>query len=633
MLEASLPNIPDKHKIFWQYELGKIYSKMLIKDFKMGVNSQQCVFELCQKHLIPVIESGHPLHGRAMVDLADSYNRYEKGTVTLDRGLIANTLMRQAWELIENEPNPDAHVLERYGRHLRLENSLEKSAQKLKQCTDNCPNRYSAWYQRAIALRHLWLQQNNFEQKLKGKEKGSLPYDSVAGNLGNKVCSDSGDYKLKSLTSYNPQKTDKTVNNELLEEAKMCILQANKFVDNKYCTYLIEQARIHMSLGETMEADECLESACQNECDIPTSQLVEAILCEQLGIFHLQAELLSREDVKEFFWLAIEKTDFTKKKPLDAFHVLNAMLHEELEQASDEDSISRINLECAHIHECMGESDKAKQHLQLVTQSAKKTEVLVRLLQREGKYRDAFASLYISCAVGWTEVTKDTATRLLELACEVGLVYTAAHQKTCRDAKSIYMDVFKLLKSKGLPHHGQNVSSEMTLEKIPPHYNFVLIVDNGDDDLVEKLHSTLEDLTFSVFVASVKGYSDIGLGENILAAPFKVIAEHADVVLCYLPTQTELPTYLVDNTIALNMRDKLIQIRDDSTRPERWEAVSSVEIPVNFGAENVQGACDHQIISIILQEIINKWFGTESLDTSIGIKFGYECFVGKILHS
>ena len=34
--------------------------------------------------------------------------------------------------------------------------------------------------------------------------------------------------------------------------------------------------------------------------------------------------------------------------------------------------------------------------------------------------------------------------------------------------------------------------------------------------------------------------------------------------------------------------------------------MSSIEIPVNCDAKNVQGAGDHQIISIILQEIINK---------------------------
>ena len=613
MLEASLPNIPDEHKIFWQYQLGKIYSKMLNKDFWMGVNSQPCIFKHCQKHLIPVIESGHQLRGRAMVDLADTHKKCRRGAVTLDQGHDdANTLMRQAWELIENESNPDPHMLERYGRYLRLENSLEKSAETLKQCTDICPSRHCAWHQRAVALRHLWLEQNglNLKQKSKlSKKKGRLPYSSVAENLGTKVCSDSGDYQLKSLRSYNPQKTDKTVNNELLEEAKMCMIEANKCLDDKCSVYLIEQARIHMSLGETMDADECLESACQNECDTRTSELDKAVLYEQLGIFHLQAELRSREEVKEFLRLAIEKTAFTKKKPLDAFSVLNAILQEDLEQASDEDSISRINLECAHVHKCMEQSDKAKQHLQLVTQSAQKTEVLVRLLQAESKYSEAYFSLYTSCAAGWTKVTENTAKHLLELASK------AVQQRTSCDVKSIYMDVFKLLKSNGLPHHGQNASSEMILEEIPLHYNFVVIVDNGDDDLVEKLHSTLEHFTFSVYVASVKGYSDIELGENILAAPVKVIAEHADVVLCYLPTQTELPTYLVDNTIALSMRDKLIRIRNDSTCPKHWEAVSSVEIPVNCGAENVQCSDDHRIISIILQEIINKWFGTESLDS------------------
>ena len=242
--------------ILWKYLLASANIELLNEDMftkKVGFDPEKTM--ACIKDLLSSgMDFGKDhtvLAARCYSDLALAFSKYrligrpEDRKINID--LTPKECYEEAWKLCDGN---DPHVMEKYAMFMRKTatntESLLNAAKIFEKLLGKCPHRHVAAHQLALTYKYLWFEEEKLEQRY-------LYQNQV--KTGNVLRAQD----LDKLRAGNP--ISKKPNADYLRLANDYLEKANKSAKHSRALYLVDHARVKISLGDSDSAESYFASA------------------------------------------------------------------------------------------------------------------------------------------------------------------------------------------------------------------------------------------------------------------------------------------------------------------------------------------------------------------------------------
>ena len=201
------------------------------------------------------------------------------------------------------------------------------------------------------------------------------------------------------LRTSNPTKSCGTVHNEWLDKAVEHLEKANEAVSGTAVRYLVDLARLYISIAKHDKALQCFSDA-KHELAHATPHDA-AYVYEQWGLYRHYNEANDDElqDIKELYREAIASSIAAGEKSRMAFYELKSILDGQLKNIGETDQPKNrlLSLERALLDKLVQNFDRAKGRLRDIFESDRRnTETLINLisvLADSGQFIEAFEYL------------------------------------------------------------------------------------------------------------------------------------------------------------------------------------------------------------------------------------------------
>ncbi len=606
--DTTIP-IETSELTWWCYNIIRLYDVMLNEgnisefddDFKRKFDPRKHgydIFCLCDVIIEAEVKSEQIiLSGRAYVELADAIMKIWYGyridiTQDLPKLMTAREYMEKGYATTPQ----DAYVLERVGRNYRKSAQSKQDILKAVNCLQHCitcsPKHHIAWHQLGLAYRTLWIIYNNCPEKVAYLRRSPPVSDSRQPGYNNPYTQrqDRNRTRLSSHSKRIPYYGTKPKINDVLKasnpkshshstdaylfKARECMEEACHIVKDTSHAYLIDLARVHISLNQADVAENKFLKAYKIKGS-PKSNF--HLIYEQWALFKLSQKSEDTDEQKDFnndgremCRMSVKMADKKNVPSRVAYFTLKDSIEKEIEQEKNPDMRHELFMEKVYLHKLVGQYEDAIRYLE-TTKKDDPGEIsnlwkmvdIYKIQETEDAYLKAYEKLekvlkhqsvlsnkqkklaieVITIAADLCSFTIgiESIGKLFSLlCCQTSQSNTDMHAKyqesllteticTSKDGKEISDPEGKTSSICS----GENALFVDVIKRSESNYAYhiVLIGNNRYDDIIQFAERAFEDAGLVIFTHTTDNYSDGLVGQQSLQSVEKALKTCLSVVI------------------------------------------------------------------------------------------------------